>query len=76
MDPLRLKAWKKYKDIPKTCDLQCDVFSFGLSILEMGNLLNLKNIALNKEPKLLEEQLNLFGNRYPNVKEIIAPFLI
>lgn len=55
MDPLRLKAWKKYKDIPRTCELECDSFSFGLSILEMGNLLNLKNIALNKEQKLLEE---------------------
>ena len=49
MDPLRLKAWKKCRDIPKGCKIQCDGFSFGLSILEMGNLLNMKNIALNKE---------------------------
>jgi len=47
MDPLRLKAWKHYKDTPKFCTLNSDAFSFGLSILEMGNLLNLKNIALN-----------------------------
>ena len=42
----------------------------------MGNLLNLKNIRLNKEKKLLKEQLDIFGKRYPKLKEIISQFLI
>jgi len=44
MCPLRLKAWKKNKRLPDTILPASDAFSFGLSILELGNLINLKNI--------------------------------
>ncbi len=54
MSPLRLKAWKKRKRLPETILPVSDSFSFGLSIIEMGNLLNLKNIALNEDEKLLQ----------------------
>ncbi len=54
MSPLRLKAWKKGKRSPETILPVSDSFSFGLSIIEMGNLLNLKNIALNEDEKLLQ----------------------
>lgn len=54
-DPLRLKCWKKNKQIPLDQAIKSDAFSFGLSILEMGNLLSYKNIKVNKEEKLLNE---------------------
>ena len=45
---------KNYTDkiIPDNPLLE-DTFAFGLSLLEMGNLLSLKNIRLNKEKELL-----------------------
>ena len=55
MAPLTLKAWKRRKRIPVELEIMEDAFSFGLSILEMGNLLSLKNIRLNQEKKLLDQ---------------------
>ena len=57
MDPLRLKCWNKKKRIPLECEIKSDVFSFGISILEMGNLLKLKNIKLNEDKVLLKQQI-------------------
>ena len=54
MSPLRLKAWKRRKRLPDSILPVSDSFSFGLSMIEMGNLLNLKNIALNEDEKLLK----------------------
>ena len=55
MDPLKLKVWKKNKILPSNFQFKSDAFSFGLSILEMGNLLSFKNIKLNLEKILLHE---------------------
>jgi hypothetical protein len=54
MGPMKLKAWKKNRKLPANLEYKSDSFSFGLSIIEMGNLLTLKNIRLNLESKLLE----------------------
>ena len=48
MDPMTLKAYRsRYRRLPGKLIPKADVFSFGLSILEMGNLLNYKTIKLN-----------------------------
>jgi hypothetical protein len=55
MSPNTLESWQKHGGkVPKNPLLE-DTFSFGLSILEMGNLLSLKNIRLNKEEELLQQ---------------------
>jgi len=71
-----LKRWKKNKNIPSELAIKSDAFSFGLSILEMGNLISYKNIKINKDQKLLNGQLLTFSKRYPNIIKIIKPFLI
>lgn len=49
MSPERVKKSNKVKRMPTKFTVKADAFSFGLSILEMGNLLNYKNIKLNKD---------------------------
>jgi len=71
-----LKFWKKNKDIPLELAIKSDAFSFGLSILEIGNLISYKNIKINKDQKLLNDQLLTFSKRYPKIIKIIKPFLI
>ena len=47
MDPIKRKAWDKKGSIfklPPQHEIPSDAFSFALSIIELGNLLNLKNI--------------------------------
>ena len=55
--------------------VKSDAFSFGLSILEMGNLLSLKDKRLNKEKTLLTKELTIFQANYPQVAKIIKPLL-
>jgi len=55
-DPTKRKAWdKKFKlyKLPSQQEIPSDAFSFGISIIELGNLLNLKYIELNKDADLL-----------------------
>ena len=48
MCPIMLKAFYKHsRKITNEVVIKADSFSFGLSMLEMGNLLNLKRIRLN-----------------------------
>ena len=55
MCPQRLKITNKnMKQIPKLMITQ-DAFGFGLSILEMGNLLTYRNIKLNKDQDLFDQ---------------------
>ena len=55
MCPQRLKITNKNKkQIPKLMIKQ-DAFGFGLSILEMGNLLTYRNIKLNKDQDLFDQ---------------------
>ncbi len=53
MSPKTLESWTKHGGKVPDNPLLEDTFAFGLSILEMGNLLSLKNIRLNKEKELL-----------------------
>lgn len=54
MCPQKYQAYKgKRKIFTFEEELKADAFSFGLSILEMGNLLDYENIKLNKEENLL-----------------------
>jgi len=53
MSPKTLESWTKHGGKGPDDPLLEDTFAFGLSILEMGNLLSLKNIRLNKEKELL-----------------------
>jgi hypothetical protein len=53
MSPNTLESWTKHGGKAPDNPLLEDTFTFGLSILEMGNLLTLKNIRLNKEKDLL-----------------------
>ena len=76
MSPNTLKSYKKHGGKVPDNPLLEDTFAFGLSLLEMGNLLSLKNIRLNKKKELLQHQLSIFGKRYPKVKDIISHFLI
>jgi len=53
MSPNTLKSYRKHGGKVPDNPLLEDTFAFGLSLLEMGNLLSLKNIRLNKEKELL-----------------------
>ena len=53
MSPLRRKLADKHIKLPLHLVFRSDAFSFGLSILEMGNLLSLKDIKLNNNKTLL-----------------------
>ena len=53
MSPKTLTEWNKVAGKAPPNPMLEDTFSFGLSILEMGNLLSLKNIKLNVDEKLL-----------------------
>ena len=53
MSPVRLKLSNKHNKLPLDLLVKSDAFSFGLSILEMGNLLTLNDIKLNKHKTLL-----------------------
>ena len=75
MSPKTLESWTKHGGKVPDNPLLEDTFAFGLSLLEMGNLLSLKNIRLNKEKELLYQQLSIFGKRYPKIKDIISNLL-
>ena len=53
MSPNTLESFTKHGSKAPKNPLLEDTFAFGLSFLEMGNLLSLKNIRLNKEKELL-----------------------
>ena len=55
MSPFRLRLTNSYKKLPLDLLVKSDAFSFGLSILEMGNLLTLNDIKLNKHKTLLAQ---------------------
>ena len=55
-DPTKRKVWDrrlKITKLPPQQEIASDAFSFGISIIELGNLLNLKYIELNKDVDLL-----------------------
>lgn len=55
MSPDQIKLYGRGKGMVKGLKIKSDSFSFGLSMLEMGNLFSVKNIRLNKDKNLLDQ---------------------
>ena len=75
MCPAKQKASKTRKKLDFVENLKSDMFSFSVSIIEMGNLLDIRNVKLCKDEELLKDYMKKFEENYPKVFLLLKPFL-
>ena len=75
MCPAKQKASKTKKKLDFVENLKSDMFSFSVSIIEMGNLLNIRQVELCKDEDVLKYEMKKFGKQYPIILKMLKPFL-
>ena len=73
--PAKQKASKAKKKLDFVENLKSDMFSFSVSIIEMGNLLNIRQVELCKDEDVLKYEMKKFGKQYPIILKMLKPFL-
>jgi hypothetical protein len=71
----KYRAFKKHEKLTILEERKADAFSFGISLIKMGNLLKTNTIEISREPRLLRSQLEIFKKDYPEVHKIIHDFM-